>query len=574
MEISICSRRKLGFLTGVVKRPTNDPLKEATWDTCNCLLINWIHQNVEQSIKKSVLYTRTAYEIWEYLKKQLFVSNGARKFKLNKELDELEKGDKAICEYFTELRILWQNLEIMSGWPPVTQVTAEVNAWLDAQHKEQEERKLFQFLNSLHPSYSTMRSNVLMMSPLPRVEEAAAMFQHEEAQSKNYKSNEKWLLTTLPSLLDLDPKFPEKSQAYKLRNQGSSHSGYQGGYHGSGPKSYKPGMNKWKQGSIFKEGRMAANASVGEGQSEPEGSITLTAQQFEQLMSSQRGKASGYPEIEDELEANFAGMAYLNCSYASNTTQEWIIDSGASNHMISDLNALENIRTLNKKHKINLPNGETTTVSHIGTYIFDNGLILKNVLFVPAFKHNLLSVQKLTQDENCYVMFYAKLCVIHDFHARTIKGIGRENKGVYYLLNNDSQSHPKLASQSVKIKYPTLCNANVSVELGRDSGGIFSESCNAPDPICKGLPNINVRDSDVWHLRMGHAPDDTLKHIPNVPSHTPQNSKRLCITCSMAKQTKLPFPLKSIKPLRYLTWSMWTHGDHTEKKPEPNKNTS
>ncbi|XP_074315694.1 uncharacterized protein LOC141651901 [Silene latifolia] len=116
MEIAICSKRKLGFLTGVVKRPSNDPVREASWIL---------------PIKRSVMYTRSAKKIWDYLQKQFSVSNGARKFMLNMQLDELSQGDKSICEYFTGLRILWQHLEIMSDWAPVTQVTPEVNAWLD-----------------------------------------------------------------------------------------------------------------------------------------------------------------------------------------------------------------------------------------------------------------------------------------------------------------------------------------------------------------------------------------------------------------------------------------------------------
>ncbi|XP_074283927.1 uncharacterized protein LOC141608476 [Silene latifolia] len=176
MEIAICTKRNLGFLTGVVKRPVNDPLKEAAWDTCNSLFISWIMHNLEKSIKRSVMYSKTAKEIWDYLQTQFSVSNGARKFRLNKDLEELSQGDMSINEYFTKLRILWQNLEIMTDWPPVTQVTFEINTWLEAQNKEKNERMLFQFLNGLDPSYSTMRSHVLMMTPLPSVEEAAAIF--------------------------------------------------------------------------------------------------------------------------------------------------------------------------------------------------------------------------------------------------------------------------------------------------------------------------------------------------------------------------------------------------------------
>ncbi|XP_074289526.1 uncharacterized protein LOC141614681 [Silene latifolia] len=191
MEIAICSKRKLGFLTGVIKRPTNDAFRESAWDTCNCLLIAWIMHNVELPIKRSLMYTKTTKGIWDYLQDQFSVRNGVRKFRLNKELDELSQGEKTVNEYFTELRILWQNLEIMSDWPPITQVTLEVNAWLDPQLKEQEERKLFQFLNGLNTSYATIRSHVLMMSPLPTGEEAVVIFQREEARRKNYICGEK-----------------------------------------------------------------------------------------------------------------------------------------------------------------------------------------------------------------------------------------------------------------------------------------------------------------------------------------------------------------------------------------------
>ncbi|XP_074318043.1 uncharacterized protein LOC141654827 [Silene latifolia] len=101
MEIEISIKRKLGMLTGVVKKPTNDPLREAAWTTCNSQLIAWMLHNMEPQIKRSVMYSNTAKEIWDYLQRQFSVSNGARKFRLNKKLYDLEQGDKSICEYFT-----------------------------------------------------------------------------------------------------------------------------------------------------------------------------------------------------------------------------------------------------------------------------------------------------------------------------------------------------------------------------------------------------------------------------------------------------------------------------------------
>ncbi|XP_074298881.1 uncharacterized protein LOC141629850 [Silene latifolia] len=532
MELAICTKRKLGFLTGVVKRPVNDPLKEAAWDTCNSFLISWIMHNVEKQIKRSVMYVKTAKEIWDYLQTQFSVSNGARKFRLNKDLDDFSQGDKSINEYFTELRILWQSLEMVIDWPPVTQVTAEVNAWLTTQHKERDEIKLFQFLHGLNSSYAIMRSHVLMMNPLPTMEEAAAIFQHEEVQRRNYKSSEKvesensaffvgqngtegasrgsrngpacpictkkghakekcWRIIGYPDDHPVSKRFPEKSQSYKLK----------AAQQGSSSKGYRSRMSKGKQNSYPRYGKVAHNA-VADEQGDMGGSITLTTQQFEQLMNSQKGKGtSNYPETEDEIEVNFAGMASMNCYYASNTAFEWIIDSGASDHMISDLNSLENKRELKIKPKINLLNGEATLVSHIGTYMFANGTTLNNVCFVPAFRHNLLSMQKLTRDEHCSVIFHENLCVIQDSHTKRIRGLGRANKGVYYLLNNVSKSHPKLANGFIKMDDPVSCNVALPVfnsSHEQSPGGIVFNTYNASTDSCTSLPPINDKNPDTY----------------------------------------------------------------------------
>lgn len=39
-----------------------------------------------------------------------------------------------------------------------------------------------------------------------------------------------------------------------------------------------------------------------------------------------------------------------------------------------------------------LPNSQTTLVTHSGTCMISTNKVLENVLFVPEFKHNLLSV--------------------------------------------------------------------------------------------------------------------------------------------------------------------------------------
>lgn len=51
----------------------------------------------------------------------------------------------------------------------------------------QEDERLFEFLNGLDEVYNLQRSNMLMRTPLPTVDEAYCMIQQEESQREMLK---------------------------------------------------------------------------------------------------------------------------------------------------------------------------------------------------------------------------------------------------------------------------------------------------------------------------------------------------------------------------------------------------
>lgn len=68
MEIQLSSKRKLGFVNGTEVRNTTDLTEAAQWDTCNSMVTSWIHNNIFESIKKSVLFITTASEVGSNLR--------------------------------------------------------------------------------------------------------------------------------------------------------------------------------------------------------------------------------------------------------------------------------------------------------------------------------------------------------------------------------------------------------------------------------------------------------------------------------------------------------------------------
>lgn len=55
---------------------------------------------------------------------------------------------------------IWEELDAMSDLPRITITTDEIMYFLQALAKQQEQQKLFQFLNGLNKEYSAQRSHI------------------------------------------------------------------------------------------------------------------------------------------------------------------------------------------------------------------------------------------------------------------------------------------------------------------------------------------------------------------------------------------------------------------------------
>lgn len=98
-----------------------------------------------------------------------------------------------------------------------------------------------------------------------------------------------------------------------------------------------------------------------------------------------------------EEVVNMAGT--ITCFISGNLEDGWIMDMGATSYMVFDENRklITSISCLNSKHFVTLPNGSKVNVAKIGEVKISYKHTLKNVLFVPNFRYNLISISKLTK---------------------------------------------------------------------------------------------------------------------------------------------------------------------------------
>jgi hypothetical protein len=95
---------------------------------------------------------------------------------------------------------------------------------------------------------------------------------------------------------------------------------------------------------------------------------------------------------------------------------------------------------------IRLPNGDHALACFSGSIHFSPNFIISEVLCVPNFSINLLSVSKLVQVSNYSVSFHASYCTIQDQLSQKMIGFAKAIDGLYYLRLSDKVVHASITT--------------------------------------------------------------------------------------------------------------------------------
>jgi len=143
------------------------------------------------------------------------------------------------------------------------------------------------------------------------------------------------------------------------------------------------------------------------------------------------------PTVEDKSQstANVARPGICGKANVFSTTSKdntWIIDTGASDHMVRDSGQLQSLNSSTHSF-ISTANGSTSPTAGEGSVILSKTLALNSVLVVLSLEYNLLSVGQITYALNCTVTFWPSFCVFQDILTRKILGYGVKRDKLYYL---------------------------------------------------------------------------------------------------------------------------------------------
>ncbi|XP_019238231.1 PREDICTED: uncharacterized protein LOC109218330 [Nicotiana attenuata] len=164
MLIALSAKNKVGLIDGTFLQPKISSDEFKSWTRCNDMVISWLLNTLSKAIAESVLYTKSAKEIWDELEERFGQSSGLQIYHLQKEMSESTQGNWDIAGYYTKLKRLWDELDSLDICQHCT-CGCSCGGKLK-NNKSQQDNRPIQFLMGLNDTYAAARSNLLMLSPL------------------------------------------------------------------------------------------------------------------------------------------------------------------------------------------------------------------------------------------------------------------------------------------------------------------------------------------------------------------------------------------------------------------------
>lgn len=143
-------------------------------------------------------------------------------------------------------------------------------------------------------------------------------------------------------------------------------------------------------------------------------------------------------------------LYHLAChtSLGTSANTPWLLDSGASHHVISDQRNISPHSPYNVNDTIMIGDGTGLPITHTGStshhsssYTFN----LNNVLYVPSMKKNLISVSQFCHNNNVSIEFLPNSFVVKDLRMGACLLQGRTKDDVYEWPVTSSSNAPLLA---------------------------------------------------------------------------------------------------------------------------------
>lgn len=466
------------------------------WVSSDQLLLGWIYNTLTPEIASQLIGCGTSFELWTAIRNLVGAHTRSRITLLKGELHRTRKGSLKMSEYLSKMKTISDNLLLVGCPIPTSDLIIQTLTGLDIEYNP----IVVQLSDKTDLTWVDLQATLLTFES--RMEQLSSLTNSFQAQaniaSNNYKPKNAYV--------DLSNN--------SWRGQNSNN---RGGRSSRGSRGRSGGRNNRPICQVCgKTGHPVAHCYFRFNQSYM-GSVPYS--------NSGQGKV-----ISANSQHSYQPHPAYVASASTVADSNWYMDSGASAHITNDQGNIDHSNRSHGKEEVIVGNGEKLVVQNTGFASLpckSQSLKLNNVLHTPQVTKNLLSVSKLTSDNNILVEFDCHGCYVKDKTTRETLLRGTMRDRLYEFHN------PRLQPDNT---------AAVSLFSAASSNQMSS-------------------DKHSWHLRLGHPSDRVLHYVLKECNIKINNNRSyFCEACQFGKNKALPFNLSQSRakfPLDLIHTDIW-----------------
>ncbi|KAK3015718.1 hypothetical protein RJ639_005918 [Escallonia herrerae] len=389
-----------------------------------------------------------------------------------------EKETKTLTAFFMDFKKTYEELNVLLPY----------SSDIKVQQAQREQMAVVSFLGALPPEFDTAKSQILSGTAITSLQEVFSRVLRTESTFSNQQSS---VLVA--------------NRGGWSNNRGDRGGGGRGGhnegtseivcYYYKKPRHTKRYCKKLQNRNQRVQTSTAIVAATSSLSSEK--TVTISVDEYTKLAQRQK---------------SVAAFAELGKKCLISSSNKWVIDSGATYHMTSNLKIFSSFRSHTAPSPVTITDGSNYTIKGSGTVKPTSSITLPFVLSLPSLAFNLMSVSRLTKDLNCCISFFPDHCLFQDLMTKQTIGRRHVSDGLYIL---DAWVPRSVACSGVvspfeahcQLSHPSLPMLKKLCPQFHDVSSVDCESCHFAEHHRSSLsPRVNKRaefafelvHSDVW----------------------------------------------------------------------------
>ncbi|XP_071906126.1 uncharacterized protein [Coffea arabica] len=100
VRTALRAKKKYGFIDGTVEQPADDSPKIEDWWTVNSMLVSWVFNTIEPSLRSTISLVDNIGDLWEDIRQRFSIGNGPRVQQLRSDLTNCKLEGQTIVNYY------------------------------------------------------------------------------------------------------------------------------------------------------------------------------------------------------------------------------------------------------------------------------------------------------------------------------------------------------------------------------------------------------------------------------------------------------------------------------------------